>query len=99
GLHGYSVDPGSVATNIAARGLETAPLLGRLRKLAAPLERRALRTPADAARSVVFCATSPLAKPGGYHRSSSPSTPSADAQDEEAGRILWDNTTRWVDHG
>jgi NAD(P)-dependent dehydrogenase (short-subunit alcohol dehydrogenase family) len=99
GLHGYSVHPGSVATNIADRGLETAPLLGRLRKLAAPLERRTLRSPADAARSVVFCATSPLARPGGYHRSSAPSTPSADAQDEEAGRILWDNTTRWVDSG
>ena len=45
GLHGYSVHPGSVATNIADRGLETAPLLGRLRKLAAPLERRALKAP------------------------------------------------------
>ena len=97
GLHGYSVHPGSVATNIADRGLETAPLLGRLRKLAGPLERRALRSPADAARSVVFCATSSQAEPGGYHRSSAPSTPSADAQDEEAGRILWENTSRWVD--
>jgi NAD(P)-dependent dehydrogenase (short-subunit alcohol dehydrogenase family) len=97
GLHGYSVHPGSVATNIADRGLETAPLLGRLRKLAGPLERRALRTPADAARSVVFCATSAQAEPGGYHRSSAPSTPSPDAQDEEAGRILWENTSRWVD--
>jgi NAD(P)-dependent dehydrogenase (short-subunit alcohol dehydrogenase family) len=99
GLHGYSVHPGSVATNIADRGLETAPLLGRLRKLAGPLERRALRRPADAASSVVFCATSPHAQPGGYHRSSAPTTPSQDAQDEEAGRILWENTTRWVDRG
>jgi NAD(P)-dependent dehydrogenase (short-subunit alcohol dehydrogenase family) len=99
GLHGYSVHPGSVATNIADRGLETAPLLRVLRKLAGPLERRALKSPADAARSVVFCATSPLAEPGGYHRSSAPSTPSEDAQDEEAGRILWDNTTRWFEDG
>ena len=45
GLHAYSVHPGSVHTNIADRGLETAPVLGRLRKLAAPLERRALKTP------------------------------------------------------
>ena len=96
GLHGYSVHPGSVHTKIADRGLETAPMLGRLRKLAAPLERRALRSPADGARTVVFCATSPQAEPGGYHRSSAPSTPSDDAQDEEAGRILWDNTSRWV---
>ena len=99
GLHGYSVHPGSVATNIADRGLETAPLLGRLRKLAGPLERRALRSPSDAARTVVFCATSAQAEPGGYHRSSAPSTPSEDAQDEEAGRILWDNTVPLVRPG
>ena len=99
GLHAYSVHPGSVATNIADRGLETAPLLGKLRKLAAPLERRALRTPADGASTVVFCATSPQAEPGGYHRASAPSTPSEDAQDEEAGRILWENTSRWCDRG
>ena len=99
GLHGYSVHPGSVATNIADRGLETAPLLGRLRKLAAPLERRALKTPTDGAQTVIFCATSPLAEPGGYHRSSAPSTPSDDAQDDEAGRILWENTSRWCERG
>jgi len=97
GLHGYSVHPGSVATNIADRGLETVPLLAKLRKLAGPLERRVLKTPHDAASTVVFCATSARAEPGGYHRSSTPSTPSEDAQDEEAGRILWDNTTRWCD--
>ena len=64
GLHGYSVHPGAVHTNIADRGLETAPILGRLRKLAAPLERRTLKAPDEGARTTVFCATSPLAQPG-----------------------------------
>jgi len=99
GLHGYSVHPGSVHTKIADRGLETAPILGRLRKLAAPLERRTLKSPADGARTSVFCATSPDAVPGAYHRASAPSPPSEEAQDEEAGRILWDATTRWVEQG
>jgi NAD(P)-dependent dehydrogenase (short-subunit alcohol dehydrogenase family) len=99
GLHAYSVHPGSVHTNIADRGLETAPILGRLRRLAAPLERRALRTPADGARTVIFCAASPQAEPGGYHRGSAPSTPSEDAQDDEAGRILWEHTSRWCERG
>ena len=36
GLHGYSLHPGSVYTRVADRGLETAPVLARLRKLAAP---------------------------------------------------------------
>jgi NAD(P)-dependent dehydrogenase (short-subunit alcohol dehydrogenase family) len=99
GLHGYSVHPGAVATRIADRGLETAPILGRLRKVAAPLERRVLKRPVQGARTIVFCATSPDAEPGGYHRASAPSAASEDAQDEEAGRILWDNTTRWVERG
>ena len=99
GLHGYSLHPGSVHTRIADRGLETAPILGRLRKLAAPLERRALQAPADGARTTLFCATSPQAEPGGYHRASAPSTPSEEALDEEAGRILWDATSRWVEEG
>ena len=64
----------------------------RLRSSGAPCQ-----APADAARTVVFCATSPQAEPGGYHRSSAPSAPSEDAQDEEAGRILWENTSRWCD--
>jgi NAD(P)-dependent dehydrogenase (short-subunit alcohol dehydrogenase family) len=99
GLHGYSLHPGSVHTRIADRGLETAPILARLRNLAAPLERRALQTPGDGARTTVFCATSPEAVPGAYHRACAASTASEDAQDEEAGRILWDTTTRWVEQG
>jgi len=99
GLHAYSVHPGAVATRIADRGLETAPVLARLRRLAAPLERRALKTPDEGARTTVFCATSPQAQPGGYHRSSAPAAPSEEAQDEEAGRILWESTTRWVEKG
>ncbi|MCW2795447.1 SDR family NAD(P)-dependent oxidoreductase, partial [Nocardioides sp.] len=31
GVHGYSLHPGSVFTHVADRGLETAPVLGRLR--------------------------------------------------------------------
>ena len=83
-MHGYSLHPGSVYTRIADRGLETAPVLARLRKLAAPLERRRSRQPADGARTTVFCATSPDAVPGGYHRREAAAEPSADALDAEA---------------
>ena len=57
GLHGYSLHPGAVYTKVADRGLETAPVLGRLRKLLAPIERRTLTSPEVGARTSVFCAT------------------------------------------
>ncbi|WP_134742121.1 SDR family NAD(P)-dependent oxidoreductase [Nocardioides sp. 503] len=97
GVHGYSLHPGSVYTHVADRGLETAPVLARLRRLAAPLERRALATPADGARTTVFCATSPEAVPGAYHRRSAVAEPSPEALDADAASRLWDATSRWVD--
>jgi NAD(P)-dependent dehydrogenase (short-subunit alcohol dehydrogenase family) len=93
GVHGYSLHPGSVYTRIADRGLETAPVLGRLRRLAAPLERRTLTSPEEGARTTVFCATSPDAVPGGYHRRSAPAEPSIDARDAAAATRLWDTTS------
>jgi NAD(P)-dependent dehydrogenase (short-subunit alcohol dehydrogenase family) len=99
GLHGYSLHPGAVSTRIADRGLENTPLLGRLRKLAAPLERRALASPDSGARTVVFCATSPSARPGGYHVNAAPAASAPEAEDPEAARILWEATDRWVRTG
>jgi NAD(P)-dependent dehydrogenase (short-subunit alcohol dehydrogenase family) len=96
GLHGYSLHPGSVYTRIADRGLETAPVLARLRKLAAPLERRSLTSPTEGARTTVFCATSPEAVPGGYHRRSAVAEPSADAREAAAAVRLWEATTHWI---
>ena len=97
GLHGYSLHPGAVYTKVADRGLETAPVLARLRKLLAPIERRALATPEQGARTAVFCATSADAVPGGYHRRSAPAEPSSEVADEAAAVELWERTTAWVE--
>ena len=99
GVHGYSLHPGSVFTHVADRGLETAPVLGRLRRLAAPLERRTLLTPEQGARTTVFCATSPDAVPGGYHARSAPAEASADARDADVAARLWDDTSAWAAGG
>lgn len=97
GLHGYSLHPGSVYTKVADRGLETAPVLARLRKLAAPLERRTLTSPKVGARTTVFCATSPEAVPGGYHRRSAVAEASPEAADIDAAAALWERTNAWVE--
>jgi NAD(P)-dependent dehydrogenase (short-subunit alcohol dehydrogenase family) len=96
GLHGYSLHPGAVFTKVADRGLETAPVLARLRKLAAPLERRSLASPEVGAATSVFCATSPDAVPGGYHHRSAAVDPSPEVSDTEAARRLWESTSEWV---
>ncbi|MCW2782391.1 MAG: hypothetical protein JWR35_2840 [Marmoricola sp.] len=96
GVHGYSLHPGSVYTHVADRGLETSPVLGRLRKLAAPLERRTLLSPEQGAATTVFCATSPDAVPGGYHRRSAAAEASPEALDPAAASELWDATSAWA---
>ncbi|HET9420834.1 MAG TPA: SDR family NAD(P)-dependent oxidoreductase [Nocardioides sp.] len=97
GLHGYALHPGAVYTKVADRGLETAPVLGRLRRLLAPVERRTLTSPEVGARTTVFCATSADAVPGGYHVRSAPADASPEAADVRAGTGLWERTSAWAD--
>ena len=95
GLRTYSLHPGSVYTHIADRGLDGHRVLGALRKLAAPLERRTLQSPADGARTSVHCATDPDAA-SGYYRAGRPAEPSADALDVSAAQRLWAQTEAWL---
>lgn len=95
GLRACSVHPGSVFTHIADRGLDTSPLLGRLRALAAPLERRILLTPEQGAQTTLHCVADPDVRHG-YFRDCAPAEPSVDALDVVAGRQLWDRTEAWL---
>jgi NAD(P)-dependent dehydrogenase (short-subunit alcohol dehydrogenase family) len=96
GLRAYSLHPGSVYTHIADRGLETSPVLGRLRALAAPLERRVLATPEQGARTSVHCVTDPGAV-SGYYRRGAPAEPAAQAGDQDARAALWTRTEQWLE--
>lgn len=98
GLRAIPVHPGAVSTNIASRGLETSPVLQRLRNLARPLERRMLMTPEASAALLVGLATDP-ATPSSYHHKGHRSEPSAAAADLEARVALADRTLAWLDSG
>jgi NAD(P)-dependent dehydrogenase (short-subunit alcohol dehydrogenase family) len=91
-----SLHPGSVYTHIADRGLEGHRVLSRLRKAFAPLERRALLSPEQGARTTVHCATAPDLVPGGYYVRSVLTEPSDDAQDQAAAARLWVDTELWL---
>jgi len=95
GLRAYSLHPGSVYTHVADRGLETSPVLARIRALAAPIERRILATPADGARTSVHCVTDPGAV-SGYYRRGALAEPAEQAGDEGARAALWARTEQWL---
>ncbi|MCR1783434.1 SDR family NAD(P)-dependent oxidoreductase [Nocardioides carbamazepini] len=95
GLRAIPVHPGAVSTNIANRGLETRPVLRRLRNLARPLERRMLMTPEASAAHLVRLAADPEAV-SGYYRKSRPAEPSAAALDELARAALDARTQEWL---
>lgn len=95
GLRAIPVHPGAVSTNIANRGLETRPVLRRLRNLARPLERRVLMTPAASARVLVELATDP-ATPSSYHHKGHVTDPSEAAQDLAARTELARTTSTWL---
>ncbi|GAA1511796.1 SDR family NAD(P)-dependent oxidoreductase [Nocardioides humi] len=95
GLRALSVHPGAVSTNIANRGLETRPLLRRLRNLGRPLERRMLMSPAASATHLVRLATDPDAESGYYHKGRR-AAPSAAAEDLQARATLAAVTEEWL---
>jgi NAD(P)-dependent dehydrogenase (short-subunit alcohol dehydrogenase family) len=98
GLRALAVHPGAVSTNIADRGLETRPLLRRLRNLARPLERRMLMSPAESAAHLVRLAADPAAA-SGYYRKGRPADPAPPARDEAARALLDARTREWLSAG
>jgi NAD(P)-dependent dehydrogenase (short-subunit alcohol dehydrogenase family) len=95
GLRAVSLHPGSVFTHIADRGLETSPVLGRLRNLGRPLERRMLLTPEQGAQTTLHCVADAEVRHG-YFRRCAQTEPSADALDAVASGRLWDQTESWL---
>lgn len=95
GLAAVSAHPGAVSTSIADRGLETRPLLRRLRNLARPLERRVLMTPEASAAHLVRLVGDGAANAGYFHKSHA-ADPAPAAQDAGARAALMASTQEWL---
>ena len=96
GVRAYSLHPGSVYSHIADRGLEGHRVIGALRRVAAPIERRMLLSPADGAQTSLHCATA-ADLPSGYYRDCRSAEPSPEAGDADVARRLWVETQAWVE--
>ena len=95
-VQGYCLHPGAVFTNIADKGLAGNPLLERLRRAFAFVERFFLLTPTEGAQTSVHCAAALQARGGHYYRACSLATPSADCADAAVSARLLAETQAWV---
>ncbi|MGB5809917.1 MAG: SDR family NAD(P)-dependent oxidoreductase, partial [Polyangiales bacterium] len=96
GLQAYCLHPGSVFTNVAARGLENTGFIETLRNAMAPVEAFFLRTPAEGAQTQVHCATAAGVPGGLYYEDCKPATASDQADDPDVSLRLWRETSAWV---
>ena len=97
GVSAYSLHPGSVYTNVAARGLEDAPSLVKLRNTLSPIEAFFLKSPLEGAQTQIHCATRSHLPGGFYYQECEPIAPSDDSTDVDVAERLWDETLAWVD--
>lgn len=94
-LRAVALHPGSVYTNMIARGIAATRGLGRVRALAAPLAALVLLNPVQGAQTAVHCATAADVRAGGYYERCAPARPSRDAMDETAAVRLWEQSREW----
>ncbi len=92
GLHTYSLHPGAVLTNVAAKGLSGHPLVESLRKIFSFIEGFFLKTPEEGAQTQLHLATAPVENlvSGQYYRQLKLAPVSNDARDDAVSVQLWD---------
>jgi NAD(P)-dependent dehydrogenase (short-subunit alcohol dehydrogenase family) len=95
-LQAYCLHPGSVFTNVAAKGLEGTGLVEKVRNALSPIEAFCLKTPEEGAQTQIYCATHPGLCGGLYYEESRPAEASKDAEDAGVAARLWAETEAWV---
>jgi NAD(P)-dependent dehydrogenase (short-subunit alcohol dehydrogenase family) len=96
-LQAYCLHPGSVFTNVAAKGLEGTGLVEKVRNAFSPIEAFFLKTPEEGAQTQIYCATHPRLRGGLYYEECQPSEASKDAAATEVAARLWAETGTWVE--
>lgn len=95
-LQAYCLHPGSVFTNVAAKGLEGTGLIEKVRNALSPIEAFFLKTPAEGAQTQIYCATHPGLPGGFYYEECRRSEASSDAAAADVPARLWTKTLDWA---
>ena len=96
-IQSYALHPGSIATNIAIRGLETNQRMQRLLQWVNPLQMLFMLTPRQGAQTQIYCATAPGLAGGRYFDRCAAAAPNPEANHAQVGKRLWDETLAWID--
>jgi NAD(P)-dependent dehydrogenase (short-subunit alcohol dehydrogenase family) len=85
----YALHPGVIASDIWQR---------RVPRFLSALPRLFMKSPADGAKTSLYCATSPdvAGDSGRYYAASKEKRPNRAAADEALARTLWDKSAAWV---
>lgn len=95
-LHGVAVHPGVVMTNLTLPQAFRGRMGKALHRISSALTSLVLLSPAAGAQTIVMCASRRQLQGGRYYERCAIAEPSADSQDPEAARRLWDLSEQWA---
>ena len=95
-LHGLAVHPGVVMTNLTLPQAFPSWAGRAAHRISSALTSLVLLTPHAGAQTIVMCASTQPIQGGKYYERCAVAEPSADSQDEDAAKRLWDQSEQWV---
>ena len=96
-IQSYVLHPGSIATNIAIKGLETNKRVQKLLQIVNPLQMLFMLSPLQGAQTQIYCATQPGLRGGRYFDRCAAAPASPEADNELVAKRLWDETEQWIE--
>lgn len=96
-IQSYVLHPGSIATNIAIKGLESNKRMQKLLQLVNPLQMYFMLTPIQGAQTQIYCATAPGLKGGRYFDRCASAQPSPETDNTQVAKRLWEETRDWIE--
>lgn len=95
-IQSYVLHPGSIATNIALKGMESNQRMKRLLEIANPLQAWFMLSPLQGAQTQIYCATSPGLPGGRYYDRCAVARPNPEASNSMVSNRLWEETQQWI---
>ncbi|MCG8537433.1 MAG: SDR family NAD(P)-dependent oxidoreductase [Pseudomonadales bacterium] len=97
-IKSYVLHPGSIASNIAHKGLEGAKVFQTLLGIFSKLQALLMLTPQQGAQTQIYCATQSNAQAGKYYDRCEVASYNPHADNVKVSERLWQQTEQWVNN-